>query len=170
LTGDHKKTPDRNRADRLLKVGDPAPDFTLRTHNEGELNLAWYRGRKHVVLAFYPGDFTPVCGVQIPEYQRLIARFDELGVQVFGISVDSLACHVAWARSLGGLSFPLFSDYWPHVAVARMYRVFDKDYGCAERAVFLIDRQGLIRFIDYSMFSDLPDNEKLFRQIAALSR
>ena len=99
-----KKTPD------ILKVNDPAPDFTLNTHNEGELNLAWYQGRKNVVLAFYPGDWTPVCSNQIPEYQRLLEKFEKNDCQLLCISVDSVPCHKAWAKSLGGLSFPLMAD------------------------------------------------------------
>ena len=119
------------------QVGDPAPDFTLPTHNEGELNLAWYQGRKNVVLAFYPGDWTPVCSAQIPGYMPLIDFFEEHGCQLFGISVDSIPCHIAWAKSLGGLAYPLFADFWPHGEVARRYGVL-APRGYAERAVFLI--------------------------------
>ncbi|MFQ5454239.1 MAG: redoxin domain-containing protein, partial [Candidatus Zixiibacteriota bacterium] len=92
-----------------LKVGDPAPDFTLPTPNEGELNLSWYQNRKNVVLAFYPADWTPVCATQVPEYQNLIEKFENFDCQILCISVDAVPCHKAWAKSLGGLSFPLMS-------------------------------------------------------------
>ena len=82
-----------------LKVGDEAPDFTLPTHNEGELNLAWYRGRKNVILAFYPADWTPVCSSQIPAYVKLQDQFDRLNSQLLGISVDSIPCTIACAPS-----------------------------------------------------------------------
>jgi len=150
-----------------LKVGDAAPDFTLPTHNEGELNLAWYQGRKNVILAFYPGDFTPVCSAQIPAYVSLIDTFDEYDCQVLGISVDSVACHLAWAKSMGGLPFPLMSDFYPHGEIATKYGIL-AERGYAERVVFLIDKKGIIRFIDRVPPSDLPDNEKLLQAVRAL--
>ena len=107
----------------LLNIGDPAPDFTLNTHNEGELNLAWYQGRKNVVLAFYPADWPPVCATQVPSYQKVHHRFEELDCQLLCISVDSIPCHMAWAKSMGGLSFPIMSDFWPHGEVAKKYGV-----------------------------------------------
>lgn len=150
-----------------LTVGDPAPDFTLPTHNEGELNLAWYQGRKNVVLAFYPGDWTPVCATQVPEYQKLLARFDEYDCQLLCVSVDSVPCHRAWAKSLGGISFPLMSDYYPHGEVARKYGMLT-DRGYSGRAVFLIDKKGTIRFIERVELTRLPDNERLFVELARL--
>jgi peroxiredoxin len=151
-----------------LKVGDAAPDFTLPTHNEGELNLAWYQGRKNVILAFYPGDFTPVCSAQIPGYTPLMEAFDEHNCQILGISVDSVACHIAWAKSLGGLPFPLMSDFYPHGEVAAKYGIL-ADRGYAERVVFLIDTAGIIRFIDRVPPSDLPDNETLLKAVRDLA-
>lgn len=148
-------------------IGDPAPDFTLPTHNEGELNLAWYQGRKNVVLAFYPGDWTPVCATQVPEYQKLLARFEVLDCQLLCVSVDSVPCHKAWAKSLGGISFPLMSDYYPHGEVARKYGVFT-DRGYSGRAVFLIDKKGIIRYIEHVELANLPDNERLFKELAKL--
>ncbi len=151
-----------------LAVGDPAPDFTLPTHNEGELNLAWYQGRKNVVLAFYPADWTPVCATQVPAYQQVIDRFDEYDCQLLCISCDSVPCHVAWAKSMGGLQFPLMADFWPHGEVARKYGVLNKK-GYAERTVFLIDKKGIIRWIERLHPARLPNNEDLFRQLAELS-
>ncbi|RKX23561.1 MAG: peroxiredoxin [Candidatus Zixiibacteriota bacterium] len=150
-----------------LKVGDLAPDFTLNTHNEGELNLAWYQGRKNVVLAFYPADWTPVCATQVPSYQEVHNRFEEYDCQLLCISVDSVPCHIAWAKSFGGLSFPLMSDFWPHGEVARKYGVL-MGTGYTERVVFLIDMKGAIRWIQRVHPAELPDNEELFRQLAKL--
>lgn len=152
-----------------LKVGDTAPDFTLPTHNEGELNLAWYRGRKNVVLAFYPGDWTPVCAAQIPGYQHVYEEFEKQNCQLLAISVDSIPSHMAWAKSFGGFSFPLMSDYYPHGRVASLYGVLSHR-GYAERAVFLIDKSGVIRFIEKVPPTELPDNNELFHHLARLNR
>lgn len=153
-----------------IKLNDLAPDFTLRSHNEGELNLAWYQGRKNVVLAFYPGDWTPVCSNQIPEYQRVIETFEKYETQLLCISVDSIPCHKAWARSMGGISFPLMADYYPHGEVAQKYGVFDEKRGYAQRSVFLIDKSGLVRYIEYVDMAQLPDNQKLFTAMAELQK
>lgn len=156
-----------HQAPVTLKVGDPAPDFSLTTHNEGELNLAWYRGRKNVVLAFYPGDWTPVCATQISGYEALMPEFEKYNCQLLAISVDSVPSHVAWAKSVRISSFPLMSDYFPHGEVARKYGVLSRR-GYAERAVFLIDKTGRIRFIDRTEISQIPDACELVRQMAAL--
>jgi peroxiredoxin len=150
-----------------LKIEDLAPDFTLPTHNEGELNLQWYRGRKNVVLAFYPGDWTPVCANQIPDYQKKIDQFEKYNTQLLAISVDSIPSHKAWAKSLGGLSFPLMSDYFPHGAVAHKYGVLNHR-GYSERVIFVIDITGNIIYIEEVGISNLPDNEKLFKVLANL--
>jgi len=148
----------------VLQPGDKAPDITLQTHSDGEHNLAWYRGRKNVILAFYPADWTPVCATQIPGFVPLLETFETYDAQVIGISVDSVFCHTAWAKSLGGIPFPLMSDYYPHGEVARKYGVLSSR-GYAERSVFLIDKSGVIRYIEKVKPADLPDNDKL---IAAL--
>ena len=149
------------------QAGDPAPDFTLPSHNEGELNLSWYQGRKNVVLAFYPADWTPVCATQVPEYQKIISRFEQYDCQLLCISVDSIPCHMAWAQSLGGLSFPLMADFWPHGEVARRYGVLNSK-GYCERTVFLIDKNGIIRWVERLHPAQLPSNDNLFRQLEAL--
>lgn len=162
--------PERSEAEGQVKlaVGNPAPDFTLATHNEGELNLSWYQGRKNVVLAFYPADWTPVCATQVPEYQRNIERFDEFDCQLLCLSCDSVPCHIAWAKSLGGLEFPLMADSWPHGEVARKYGVLGRK-GYAERTVFLIDKEGIIRWIERLHPANLPNNDDLFEQLAKLN-
>lgn len=152
-----------------LQPGDMAPDFTLPTHNEGELNLAWYRGRKNVVLAFYPADFTPVCATQIPLYEEVIGKFDQYDCQLLCISCDAVPSHIAWAKSLGGLSFPLMSDFWPHGEVARKYGVLSKK-GYTERFIFLIDKKGVFRYIEDVGLSSLPDNDELFRRLEKLRK
>ena len=151
-----------------LKLYDPAPDFTLNSHNEGELNLAWYQGRKNVVLAFYPGDWTPVCSHQMPGYQQELAAFEKYNTQLLCISVDSVPCHKAWARSFGGLSYPLLSDFYPHGEVSKKYGVFDEKRGYSKRSIFIIDMDGKLRYIDHVNMSKMPDNSILFKELAKL--
>ena len=154
---------------KVLKVGDFAPDFTLPSHSEGELNLKWYQGRMNVVLAFYPGDWTPACSSQIPGYEEQSAKFLRFNCQVLGVSVDSIASHKAWAASLGGISFPLLSDYWPHGEIAQNYGLLNES-GFAERTVFLIDINGIIRFIGRYGYENVPDISELFKHIEALEK
>lgn len=153
---------------RPLQVGDEAPDFTLLTHNEGEQNLGWYRGRHNVMLVFYPGDWTPVCSAQIPGYQQHIGFFNDCNCQLLCVSVDSVPCHIAWASSFGEFSFPLMSDYWPHGEVSKKYGVLS-ERGYAERSVFLIDINGIIRFIERYDLKEIPETINLFDQMAKLS-
>ncbi|MEE8577405.1 MAG: redoxin domain-containing protein [candidate division Zixibacteria bacterium] len=150
-----------------VKVGDKAPDFTLNSHSDGEVNLGWYAGRKNVVLAFYPADWTPVCTSQMPSYSAVVDRFDQYDCQILGISVDSVPCHIQWAKSLGGLSFPLLADFFPHGGVAEAYGVL-KSKGYAERAIFIIDKFGIIQHIEIVNPSEMPDEKLLFEQLAAL--
>ncbi|MEK7774324.1 MAG: redoxin domain-containing protein [Candidatus Zixiibacteriota bacterium] len=157
----------RHRQADGLKIGDEAPDFTLPTHNEGELNLQWYRSRKPVVIAFYPMDWTPACATHIPGYQVIIDKFEEYKVQLLCISVDSIPCHIAWAKTFGGFSFPLMSDYYPHGKVSQKYGVLNPK-GFSDRVIFLIDTNGIIRFIDWVDPAGLPDNIELFRHIMDL--
>ena len=152
------------------RVGDLAPDFTLPTHNEGELNLAWYRGRKNVLLAFFPAAWTPVCAAHVPNYQQDIAAFDRLDCQVLGISVDSLPSLMAWAKTLGGLSFPLMSDFWPHGNIAMKYGVLYSRKGFAERVVFVIDKEGIIRDIDRVPLAEVPDNKKALAVLSKIEK
>ncbi len=153
----------------ILKVGDHAPDFTLSSHSEGGLNLKWYEGRQNVVLAFYPGDWTPACSSQIPGYEEKSAKFLRCNCQVLGLSVDSIASHKAWAQSLGGISFPLLSDFWPHGQVSQKFGVLNEK-GFSDRTVFLIDTDGIIRFIGRYDYETVPDIEELFHQIEKLDK
>jgi len=154
---------------KILKVGDIAPDFSLPSHSEGELNLKWYRERSNVVLAFYPGDWTPACSSQIPGYEEQSAKFLRYNCQVLGVSVDSIASHKAWAPSLGGISFPLLSDYWPHGQISQAYGVLS-ERGFANRTVFLIDINGVIRFIGRYDYDKVPDINDLFQNIDKLEK
>ena len=103
----------------------------------------------------------------MPAYQADAARFAALDTQVLGVSVDSLFSHIAWAESLGGIDFPLLSDFWPHGRVAESYGALT-DAGHTERVIFVIDKNGLIRYVDHHDIEDIPDNEVLFKVLADL--
>jgi peroxiredoxin len=105
--------------------------------------------------------------VQIPSYEAELARFEEADAQVLGISVDSTFTNDAWARSLGVENVPLLSDFWPHGQVAQAYGVLRAD-GYAERVIFVIDKAGIVRYIDVNDIAQQPDNEVIFRELAKL--
>jgi peroxiredoxin len=103
----------------------------------------------------------------MPSYEDDLSRFEEYNTQVLGISVDSIPSHKAWAKSIGGISYPLLSDFFPHGKVSEEYGVLRKDpnlpaYGASERALFIIDKEGIIRFIDVHPIAEQPDNEEIF--------
>ncbi len=97
-----------------------------------------------------------------------LSIFEGYNTQVLGISVDHVPCLVAWADSLGGVSFPLLSDFWPHGKVAKAYGVFRESEGRSERALFIIDKQGIVRYVDVHDIDDQPDNEELFKVLRQL--
>lgn len=133
-----------NQSARLLGAGQSAPDFTLQATPDQTLSLAQLRGRP-VILVFYPADWSPVCGDQIGLYNELLGEFEKFGAQVVGISVDGSWCHAAFTHDRK-LRFPLLADFEPKGAVARLYGVYQSDAGVSERALFVIDGEGLIRW------------------------
>lgn len=104
----------------------------------------------------------------MPSYELDLHRFEGYSTQVLGISVDHIPCLKAWAESLGGISYPLLSDFWPHGAVATEYDVLISDAGKSERALFVVDKQGIIRYVDIHDIDEQPDNEELFKVLREL--
>ncbi len=102
----------------------------------------------------------------MPELEVLKPRFDGVGAQVLGISVDNVPSNTAWANSLGGISYPLLSDFWPHGAVARQYGVLLEDVGIAQRAILIVDREGKIAYVDVHKLDEQPDPAGLFDVLA----
>ena len=129
---------------RLLPVGQAAPDFRLFCTPDQTLSLGELRGRP-VVLVFYPADWSPVCGDQIGLYNELLEEFGRYDAQVVGISVDGVWCHAAFTRDRI-LRFPLLADFEPKGAVARLYGVYQFEGGVSERALYVIDAGGVIRW------------------------
>jgi len=127
-----------------LAPGTPAPDFTLPSSSGGRISLGNFRGRP-VVLVFYPADWSPVCGDQVVLYNELLSIFEEYEAQLLGISVDGIWCHRAFAKERN-LDFPLLADFEPKGAVAQAYGVYREVGGFSERALFVIDAEGIIRW------------------------
>lgn len=149
---------------KSLKVGDTAPDFTLKTANREEWHLSDFRGKKNVVLAFVPFAFSSVCSAQLPSYEAELDRFKDLDAEVVSISMDSTHALTAWAKSMG-TSFPLLSDFYPQGEVVDLYGVRNPA-GMADRAIFAIDKEGVIRFIEIQDSpGNMPDNENLFEAL-----
>jgi len=121
-----------------------APDFTLPSAPGKYLSLEELRGRP-VILVFYPADWSPVCGDQLALYNEVLPEFEKYGAQLVGISVDGAWCHAAYADSRK-LRFPLLADFEPKGAVARAYGVYDARGGTTERALFVLDGDGNIRW------------------------
>ncbi len=134
--------------DSELKVetGQPAPDFTLPSVSGKNISLSQYKGKKNVVLSFVPAAFTTVCSVQWPGYDIVKDAFDEGDAILLGITVDNIPTLHAWTRQMGGVWFEVLSDFWLHGAVAEKYGVLRSD-GLTERALFFIDKEGILRGI-----------------------
>lgn len=129
---------------QVLQPGTPAPDFTLNSTPDQTLSLSDFRGRP-VILAFYPADFSPVCGDQMSLYNNILREFDKFHAVLLGISVDGVWAHQAFARERN-IHFPLLSDFEPKGEVARLYGVYNYKKGKSQRALFVIDSAGVIRW------------------------
>ena len=144
----------------MITVGSEAPDFELETHRREKVRLSNYRGKKNVVLAFHPLAFTPVCSTQMQTYEKAKDRFAALDAVIFGISIDAGPSKNAWAQSLGGISFDLLSDFYPHGAVASKYGVM-RDDGLTERAIIVVDKAGKVKWAKQYEIPEQPDLEQL---------
>src|SRR5436853_4748161 len=131
-------------ASQLLPAGTPAPDFALHTTPDQRVSLSDFRGRP-VILAFYPADWSPVCGDQMALYNELRDEFARFDAELLGISVDGAWCHIAFAHERK-LRFPLLSDFEPKGQVARMYGAYREQEGTSERALFVVDAAGVTRW------------------------
>lgn len=152
-----------------IKVGDKAPEFTLPAVSGEKISLSQYRGRKNVVISFVPAAWTPVCSQQWPGYNIAQELFEKNGAVLLGISVDNIPTLYAWTKEMGKLWFPVLADFWPHGAVARAYGVLRSD-GVAERALFVIDREGIVRYADIHDINEMPRLEELVRVLERLPK
>jgi peroxiredoxin len=128
--------------DSILAVGSNAPDFTLAVTPDQKLSLSELRG-KTVILAFYPADWSPVCGDQMALYNEILPEFQKYGAELLGISVDGVWCHEAFTKDRN-LHFPLLADFEPKGQTALSYGAYRAEDGICERALFVIDKNGQI--------------------------
>ncbi len=128
----------------MLAIGIEAPDFELNSTPDQKVKLSELRGKK-VILAFYPADWSPVCGDQMALYNATLKLFSRHNAQLVGISVDSKWCHLAYGHA-NKFHFPLLADFEPKGMVARLYEVYDEKEGECRRALFVLDENGIIRW------------------------
>jgi peroxiredoxin len=155
--------------DSQLRVrgGVMAPDFTLPSITGESVTLSQFFGTKNIVLSFVPAAWTPVCSDQWPGYNIARTLFEKNNAILIGITVDNIPTLHAWTLEMGGLWFPVLSDFWPHGAVAKQYGVLRGD-GTSERALFLIDKRGIIRYIDVHDINQRPKLEVLIQELQKL--
>jgi peroxiredoxin (alkyl hydroperoxide reductase subunit C) len=151
-----------------LAPGTPAPDFALHATPDQTVSLSDFRGRP-VVLAFYPADWSPVCGDQMALYNEIREEFQRFDATVLGVSVDGVWCHLAFAEART-LHFPLLADFEPKGDVARRYGVYREADGTSERALFVIDGQGIIRWSYVSPIGVNPGADGILRALEGLDR
>lgn len=152
-----------------VKVGDTAPDFTLKAVSGNQVTLSGFRGRSNVLITFVPAAWTPVCSDQWPGYNLAHPLFEAQDTVLLGISVDPLPTLFAWTREMGDLWFEILSDFWPHGRVADSFGILRSD-GVAERAIFIVDKQGIIRYISISDINRRPDLGRIMKALEEINR
>jgi peroxiredoxin len=152
----------------ILPAGTPAPDFMLPATPDQRLTLKGLRGRP-VILAFYPADWSPVCGDQMALYNEVLPEFHRFNAELLGISVDGVWCHAAFSHDRK-LHFPLLADFEPKGAVAKLYGVFRDGEGIAERALFVIDKKGIIAWSYCSPIAVNPGADGILQALEDLPK
>ena len=152
----------------ILAPGTTAPDFQLPVTPDQKLSLSELRG-KPVVLVFYPADWSPVCGDQLALYNEILSEFQSQGAELLGISVDGVWCHIAYAKERN-LHFPLLADFEPKGSVSRLYGAYHDDFGVSERAIFVIDKDGVIRWSYLSPIGVNPGADGILEALENLSK
>jgi peroxiredoxin len=149
-----------------LQPGTAAPDFTLPSAPDQMVSLRDFRGRP-VILAFYPADWSPVCGDQMALYNEVLPEFQQYRAELLGVSVDGVWCHRAFTQNRK-LHFPLLADFEPKGAVARRYGVYRDGDGISERALFVIDGEGTVRWSYVSPIDVNPGADGILQALEAL--
>jgi len=152
-----------------LKVGMKAPDFTLRSLSGESISLSQYRGEKNVVISFVPAAWTPVCSDQWPGYNIAKNVFDKYDALLLGITVDNIPTLFAWTKEMGTLWFPVLSDFYPHGAVSKKYGVL-RSNGVSERALIVVDKKGILRYIDVHDINSRPALEELVKELEKIEK
>jgi len=155
---DHRAAP--------LPPGTEAPDFRLPSTPDQTLSLVEFRGQP-VILVFYPEDWSPVCSDQLALYQELLPEFQKFNAELLGISVDGIWSHLAFAKDRN-LEFPLLADFEPKGEVARTYQVYRATDGTSERALYVIDADGIVRWSYVSPVGINPGADGILRALESL--
>jgi mycoredoxin-dependent peroxiredoxin len=151
----------------MVDVGDEAPDFELPDQDRQPVRLSSFRGRKNVVVVFYPLAFTGTCQGELCAIRDSIEDFSGDDVQTLAISVDSTAVHKKWADEQG-YTFPLLADFWPHGEVARQYGVLEEPIGLALRGTFIVDKAGKVVYKTVNAIPDARDQDEYRKVLATL--
>jgi peroxiredoxin len=151
-----------------VRVGDRARDFTLKDQNGNTFQLSELRGKKRVLLSFHPLAWTGICARQMKSLERYQERFDALNTVAVGLSVDSVPCKAAWARSLKLRKTRILADFWPHGGVAKKYGVFREKNGISERANIIVDQKGRIVFYKVYPIKQLPSISEIIHALQRL--
>lgn len=152
-----------------VKVGEVAPEFTLPSISGKMIDPKDYRGKKIVVLSFVPAAWTPVCSDQWPGYNIVEELFKEHDAVLLGITVDNIPTLFSWTQQMGNLWFPVLSDFWPHGAVTDSFGLLRSD-GVAERALVIIDKKGMIRYLGVGDINVRPPLEVLINELQKINR
>ncbi len=147
-----------------LKVGDVAPDFTLKDNHGKEARLGEARGKK-VVLGFHPLAWTKVCGQQMQDLEAVAERLEKAGAVAFGLSIDSTFCKKAWAENLRVSKTRLLSDFWPHGEVAGKYGIFNDEVGASKRVTVIVDEKGVVRWMKIYPTPERPDIDEIMEAV-----
>lgn len=150
-----------------IAEGQSAPDFTLKDQNQNDVKLSDFRG-KNVVLAFYPLDWSPVCSKEHACFANDLQSFNGLHAQVLGVSVDSVWSHKAFAEKMG-IQYPLLADFQPRGAVASQYGLYLSDKGITNRATVIVDKQGVVRYVQVYEILSQRNNADLVAELKKLN-
>jgi peroxiredoxin len=152
----------------ILGAGTQAPDFNLQVTPDQKLKLSELRG-KPVILAFYPADWSPVCGDQMALYNEILSEFHKYGAELLGVSVDGAWCHEAFVKDRH-LHFPLLADFEPKGEVAKSYKAYRQEDGVCERALFVIDKNGVIAWSYCSPIAVNPGADGILEALEKLPK
>lgn len=153
---------------KILPPNSPAPDFTLRVTADQTLSLSELKG-KPIIIAFYPADWSPVCGDEMSLFNEILPEFRRYNAELLGISVDGVWCHDAFAAAKH-LHFPLLADFEPKGAVAKQYGAYREKEGVCERALFVIDKNGVISWSYLSPVAENPGADGILNALEALPK
>ena len=151
-------------SDGILKAGEIAPNFNLRSVAGDFISLEQFLGKKNVIISFIPAAWTPVCSDQWPGYNIVKDLFDKNDAILIGISVDNIPTLFAWTQQMGNLWFPVCSDFYPHGKVANSYGVLRSD-GVAERAIFIINKKGIVHYAKVYDINKRPPLENIITEL-----